>query len=156
MLEIDLHRAQHSGPAFVIAKRGLQPLLGRQPAFLDNGHQRPAILELLECQGDRGVAAWVARRSRSSAPVKDDALILDHLGRPRGDASPSERWANLPEVLALAKYPNVAMKATGDYGVDVAPRLKVLKVTEPAKRSAGIKVETAADIVSNLKTAGVF
>ena len=40
-------------------------------------------------------------------------LILDHLGRPRGDASPSERWANLTEVLALAKYPNVAMKATG-------------------------------------------
>src|SRR5262249_61962340 len=40
-------------------------------------------------------------------------LILDHLGRPRGDASPSERWANLPDVLALAKYPNVAMKATG-------------------------------------------
>src|SRR5689334_17260453 len=40
-------------------------------------------------------------------------LILDHLGRPRGDASPSERWANLREVVALAKYPNVAMKATG-------------------------------------------
>jgi predicted TIM-barrel fold metal-dependent hydrolase len=40
-------------------------------------------------------------------------LILDHLGRPRGDTSPSERWANLEEVLALAKYPNVAMKATG-------------------------------------------
>ena len=40
-------------------------------------------------------------------------LILDHLGRPTGVASPSERWANLPEVLALAKYPNVAMKATG-------------------------------------------
>src|ERR1700741_3458861 len=40
-------------------------------------------------------------------------LILDHLGRPRGDTSPSERWTNLAEVLALAKYPNVAMKATG-------------------------------------------
>src|SRR2546426_1176299 len=40
-------------------------------------------------------------------------LILDHLGRPRGDTSPSERWANLADVLALAKYPNVAMKATG-------------------------------------------
>ena len=39
-------------------------------------------------------------------------LILDHLGRPRGDTSLSERWANLA-VLALAKYPNVAMKATG-------------------------------------------
>jgi predicted TIM-barrel fold metal-dependent hydrolase len=40
-------------------------------------------------------------------------LILDHLGRRWGEASPSERWANLTEVLALAKYPNVAMKATG-------------------------------------------
>src|SRR3989441_6462085 len=40
-------------------------------------------------------------------------LILDHLGRPRGDTSPSERWANLADVLALAKYPNIAMKATG-------------------------------------------
>src|SRR6266567_4356209 len=40
-------------------------------------------------------------------------LILDHLGRPRGDTSPGERWANLADVLALAKYPNVAMKATG-------------------------------------------
>ncbi len=40
-------------------------------------------------------------------------LILDHLGRPRGDTSPSERWANLADVLALAKYPNVTMKATG-------------------------------------------
>ena len=38
---------------------------------------------------------------------------LDHLGRPSGVTSPAERWANLPEVLALAKYPNVAMKATG-------------------------------------------
>ena len=41
-------------------------------------------------------------------------LILDHLGRPSGGTTPQpERWANLPEVLALAKYPNVAMKATG-------------------------------------------
>src|SRR6266403_4649103 len=40
-------------------------------------------------------------------------LILDHLARPRGDTSPSERWANLADVLALAKYPNIAMKATG-------------------------------------------
>ena len=65
------------------------------------------------------------------------------------------RYASLPNIMK-AKKKEIAMKATGDYGVDVAPRLKVLKVTEPAKRSAGIKVETAADIVSNLKTAGVF
>jgi hypothetical protein len=40
-------------------------------------------------------------------------LTIDHLGRPRGAAPPSERWKTLPEVLALAKYPNVVMKATG-------------------------------------------
>jgi electron transfer flavoprotein beta subunit len=48
------------------------------------------------------------------------------------------------------------MKAVADYGVDTAPRLKVLKVTEPAKRSAGIKVADAAELVSKLKTAGVL
>lgn len=66
------------------------------------------------------------------------------------------RYASLPNIMK-AKKKEIAMKATGDYGVDVAPRLKVLKVTEPAKRSAGIKVETAADLVGKLKTeAGVL
>jgi electron transfer flavoprotein beta subunit len=56
-----------------------------------------------------------------------------------------------------AKKKEIAMKATGDYAVDVAPRLKVVKVTEPAKRSAGIKVENAAELVTKLKTeAGVL
>jgi predicted TIM-barrel fold metal-dependent hydrolase len=41
-------------------------------------------------------------------------LILDHLGRPSGGAaSQPDLWANLSEVIALARYPNVAMKATG-------------------------------------------
>ena len=66
------------------------------------------------------------------------------------------RYASLPNIMK-AKKKEIAMKATGDYGVDVAPRLKVLKVTEPAKRSAGIKVENAAELVSKLKTeAGVL
>jgi electron transfer flavoprotein beta subunit len=66
------------------------------------------------------------------------------------------RYASLPNIMK-AKKKEIATKATADYGVDVAPRLKVLKVTEPAKRSAGIKVETAADLVAKLKTeAGVL
>ena len=66
------------------------------------------------------------------------------------------RYASLPNIMK-AKKKEIATKATADYGVDVAPRLKVLKVTEPATRSAGIKVETAADLVSKLKTeAGVL
>jgi electron transfer flavoprotein beta subunit len=66
------------------------------------------------------------------------------------------RYASLPNIMK-AKKKEIATKATGDYGVDVAPRLKVLKVAEPAKRSAGVKVENAAELVAKLKTeAGVL
>jgi electron transfer flavoprotein beta subunit len=65
------------------------------------------------------------------------------------------RYASLPNIMK-AKKKEIAQKAVADYGVDIAPRLKVLKVTEPAKRSAGVKVETAADLVSKLNTAGVL
>ena len=44
-----------------------------------------------------------------------------------------------------------------DYGVDVTPRLKVLKVTEPEKRKAGVKVKTVAELLDKLKNeAGVI
>ncbi|EJL33948.1 electron transfer flavoprotein, beta subunit [Caulobacter sp. AP07] len=65
------------------------------------------------------------------------------------------RYASLPNIMK-AKKKEIAQKTVADYGVDVAPRLKVLKVVEPAKRSAGVKLETAADLVSKLKTAGVL
>ncbi|MFT4253078.1 MAG: electron transfer flavoprotein subunit beta/FixA family protein [Caulobacter sp.] len=65
------------------------------------------------------------------------------------------RYASLPNIMK-AKKKEIAQKTVADYGVDVAPRLTVLKVTEPAKRSAGVKVESAADLVSKLTTAGVL
>ena len=66
------------------------------------------------------------------------------------------RYASLPNIMKEKKK-EIATKTTGDYGVDVAPRLKVLKVAEPAKRSAGVKVENAAELVAKLKTeAGVL
>ena len=65
------------------------------------------------------------------------------------------RYASLPNIMKAKKKP-LDVKELASLGVDTAPRLKVIKVTEPAKRSAGIKVEAAADIVSNLKTSGVF
>ena len=66
------------------------------------------------------------------------------------------RYASLPNIMK-AKKKEIAMKTAGDYGVDIAPRLKVVKVSEPAKRQAGIKVESAADLVMKLKNeAGVL
>ena len=66
------------------------------------------------------------------------------------------RYASLPNIMK-AKKKVIDVKATTDYGVDTAGRLKVLKVTDPPKRVAGVKVETAADLVNKLKTeAGVL
>ena len=66
------------------------------------------------------------------------------------------RYASLPNIMK-AKKKELAVKAVADLGVDIAPRLKVLKVTEPPKRAGGIKVETAEDLVAKLKNeAGVL
>ncbi len=66
------------------------------------------------------------------------------------------RYASLPNIMKAKKKP-IDIKAPADYGVDVSPRLKVIKVTEPAKRQAGVKVADAAELVSKLKTeAGVI
>ena len=56
-----------------------------------------------------------------------------------------------------AKKKPIDPKPAADYGVDLGGHLKVLKVTEPPKRTAGVKVENAAELVAKLKTeAGVI
>ncbi|MBN8551874.1 MAG: electron transfer flavoprotein subunit beta/FixA family protein [Caulobacterales bacterium] len=65
------------------------------------------------------------------------------------------RYASLPNIMK-AKKKEIATKAVADYGVDAAPRLKVLKVSEPPKRSAGEKVSGAEDLVAKLKSKGVL
>jgi electron transfer flavoprotein beta subunit len=66
------------------------------------------------------------------------------------------RYASLPNIMKARSKP-LEQKTPADFGVDVTPRLKVLKVTEPAKRQAGIKVESAEDLVMKLKNeAGVL
>ena len=54
-----------------------------------------------------------------------------------------------------AKRKEIAMKAPSDYGVDIAPRLTQLKVEEPAKRTAGVKVADVAELLEKLKSEGV-
>jgi electron transfer flavoprotein beta subunit len=48
------------------------------------------------------------------------------------------------------------VKKPGDFGVDTAPRLKVLKTVEPAGRKAGVKVADAAELVAKLKEVGAL
>jgi len=66
------------------------------------------------------------------------------------------RYASLPNIMKAKKKP-IDVKPVADYGVDVAPRLRSVKVSEPPKRQGGIKVESAQDLIVRLKNeAGVL
>ncbi len=66
------------------------------------------------------------------------------------------RYASLPNIMKAKKKP-LDEKTAEDYGVDIAPRLKVLETVEPATREAGEILDTPADLVEKLKTqAGVI
>lgn len=60
------------------------------------------------------------------------------------------RYASLPNIMKAKSKP-LEKKALADYGVDVTPRIKTLKVAEPPKRSGGVKVADVAELVDKLK-----
>jgi electron transfer flavoprotein beta subunit len=60
------------------------------------------------------------------------------------------RYVTLPNIMKAKKKPLEVVKPA-DLGVDVTPRLKTLKVVEPAKRGAGVKVPDVATLVAKLK-----
>jgi electron transfer flavoprotein beta subunit len=64
------------------------------------------------------------------------------------------RYASLPNIMKAKSKP-LAQKTPADYGVDIAPRLTTLKVEEPAKRQAGVKVGSVDELIGKLKTLGV-
>jgi len=59
------------------------------------------------------------------------------------------RYASLPNIMKAKKKP-IVEKTPADYGVDVQPRLKVLKTAEPGGRKAGVKVKSVAELVAKL------
>src|SRR5690606_6392589 len=61
------------------------------------------------------------------------------------------RYVTLPNIMKAKKKPLETLKPE-DLGVDVKPRIKTLKVSEPPKRGAGVKVPDVATLVSKLKT----
>ncbi len=65
------------------------------------------------------------------------------------------RYASLPNIMKAKKKP-IDEKTPADYGVDTTPRLKVLKVSEPAKRQSGVKVKSVGEMLDKLKEAGAI
>ena len=60
------------------------------------------------------------------------------------------RYASLPNIMKAKKKPIETMKP-GDFGVDIAPRLEILKVAEPPKRKTGVRVADVADLIGRLR-----
>ena len=66
------------------------------------------------------------------------------------------RYASLPNIMKAKKKP-LEEKTAADYGVDVAPRLSIVKTVEPAGRKAGVKVGSVDELIAKLKDeAGVL
>ncbi|CUX82587.1 MAG: electron transfer flavoprotein beta subunit FixA [Roseibaca calidilacus] len=66
------------------------------------------------------------------------------------------RYASLPNIMKAKKKP-LDEKTPADYGVDVSPRLSVVKTSEPAARAAGVKVGSVDELMAKLKDeAGVI
>jgi electron transfer flavoprotein beta subunit len=64
------------------------------------------------------------------------------------------RYASLPNIMK-AKAKPLAQKSPADFGVDIAPRLTTVKVSEPSKRTAGVKVADVDALVDKLKDMGI-
>jgi len=64
------------------------------------------------------------------------------------------RYASLPNIMKAKKKP-LEEKTPGDYGVDVTPRLRVVRTVEPATRKAGIMVKSVDELVAKLREVGV-
>ena len=65
------------------------------------------------------------------------------------------RYASLPNIMKAKSKP-LAQKTPADYGVDTAPRLTTLKVVEPNKRQAGIKVGSVDELIDKIRETGVI
>jgi len=65
------------------------------------------------------------------------------------------RYASLPNIMKAKKKP-IDEKSPADLGVDITPRFKVLKVSEPPKRGGGVKVASVGELLDRLKADGVL
>ena len=134
-------------------------ILGKQAIDDDNNQTGQMLAGLLGW----GQATFASKVELSADAVKvtrevDGGLETDSFTLPAiitTDLRLNEpRYASLPNIMKAKSKP-LANKTPADYGVDVTPRLTTLKVVEPAKRSAGVKVADVDELVAKLKALGV-
>ncbi|MBT3140221.1 electron transfer flavoprotein subunit beta/FixA family protein [Ruegeria litorea] len=101
----------------------------------------------LNVDGDKAVVTREVDGGLQTINVKMPAIITVDL------RLNEPRYASLPNIMKAKKKP-MDEKTAADYGVDVTPRLEVVKTEEPAARAAGIIVGSVDELVEKLKEAG--
>jgi electron transfer flavoprotein beta subunit len=112
------------------------------------GRPQGTFASAVEVSGDSVLVTREVDGGSETVSLKTPAIITTDL------RLNEPRYASLPNIMKAKSKP-LAQKTPSDYGVDVAPRLKTLKVTEPPVRSAGIKVPDVDSLVAKLKEMGV-
>ncbi|GAA4216313.1 electron transfer flavoprotein subunit beta/FixA family protein [Sagittula sp. NFXS13] len=134
-------------------------ILGKQAIDNDLGATGQMLAALLgwsqatnansvEVDGDSAVVAREVDGGLQTVKVSMPAIITTDL------RLNEPRYASLPNIMKAKKKPLDA-KTPADYGVDVSPRLEIVKTSEPATRSAGEIVGSVDELVAKLKEKGI-
>jgi len=134
-------------------------ILGKQAIDDDNNHTGQMLAALLgwgqgtfaskvEIEGDAAKVTREVDGGLETVSLKLPAIVTTDL------RLNEPRYASLPNIMKAKSKP-LANKTPADYGVDVSARLTTLKVVEPPKRSAGVKVADVDELVVKLKALGV-
>ncbi len=134
-------------------------ILGKQAIDDDNNQTGQMLAGLLGwAQGTFASKVEIAGDTAKVTREVDGGLETDDLKLPAivtTDLRLNEpRYASLPNIMKAKSKP-LAQKTAADFGVDVTPRVTTLKVAEPNKRSAGVKVADVDELVMKLKAMGV-
>ncbi len=113
------------------------------------GTAQATFASKIDVSGDKATVTREVDGGSQTIEVKLPAVVTTDL------RLNEPRYASLPNIMKAKKKP-LDKKTPADFGVDTAPRLKVLKTEEPGGRKAGIKVASVEELVSSLKTAGVI
>ena len=112
------------------------------------GWSQATFASKLEIEGDLARVTREVDGGLQTIEVKLPAIVTADL------RLNEPRYASLPNIMKAKKKP-LEEKTPADYGVDVTPRLTVVKTREPEGRKAGIKVGSVDELVSKLKETGV-
>jgi electron transfer flavoprotein beta subunit len=140
----------------VVEAEGVQLVICGKQAIDDDSNQTGQMLSALLGWSQGTFASKVSPETGKIAVTRevDGGLQTVELKMPAVVTTDlrlnQPRYASLPNIMKAKKKP-LDEKTPADYGVNTAPRLKVLKTTEPGGRKAGVKVKSVAELIDKLK-----